>query len=81
MNVVEFKREEWRDGLATLKNIVARLESGDIPPIVIGALVLYDEQGGLATFGIGPKAEDLQIIAMLDMGKMQVMDAMLSSGE
>lgn len=76
--VVEFKREGWRDTIATLKGLIERMESGEQPEVTIGVMVLYDVTGGLATFGFGPQSEDLQLIAMLELGKTQLLDAVLS---
>lgn len=77
-NVVEFKREGWRDVLGTLKTWVDRIESGEQPEVVVGLLVLYDKEGGLATVGFGPQAEDLQCIAMLELAKTQLIDVIFS---
>lgn len=76
--VVELRQqEEWRDAVATLKAIVERIESGDIPRIIVGALVLYDDDGGLSVFGMGPKGEDLAVLSMLELGKVQIIDSIM----
>jgi hypothetical protein len=78
-NVVQFKREGWRDAVSALSGIVEKLKSGELPPIVIGCLILYDEQGALATYGMGPQAEDLQLLAMLELGKTQIIDQIMDA--
>lgn len=72
--VVEFKRENWRDAATVLRLFLERLESGELAPVIIGCMVIYDDAGALATYGFGPQAEDLQLIAMLELGKTQIMD-------
>lgn len=75
--VVEFKREGWRDAIVTLENIVERLKSGELPEIVIGAMVIYDVNDDLEVFGFGKNAEALQVLAMLSLGQVRVQDAIL----
>ena len=57
--VVEFKREGWRDAVKTLRNIADQMEAGDLSPCEVGVLVMMGEDGGIDTFGMGGKGQDL----------------------
>ena len=81
MKVVEFKREEVDDALVRLKKLVADLESGELPQIVLGVLVMYDTEGGLFTVGLGKDAVDLKLIAVLELGKVQLTDMIFANSE
>lgn len=70
--VVQLKREGWREAVQALKAIVEQLESGELPPIDVGALVTMSQDGQVEVFGIGPKAEALQVVGLLRYGEHRI---------
>lgn len=77
--VVEFKRENPADAKVVLKQILARLESGDMPEVVVGVMVVYDVEQGLFTFGFGQETSDLHLISILELGKTQLIDGVFGA--
>lgn len=77
--VVEFKRDNPMDAKVVLKQVLARLESGDMPEVVIGVMVIYDVEQGLFTFGFGQETGDLQLVSMLELGKTQLIDGIFGA--
>lgn len=75
--IVDFRREGWRDAVAVLKSLVARLESGEEAPILVGALVTYGEDGSLTTYAFGPQGDDLKALALLELGKVRMTDVLM----
>lgn len=78
LKVVTLQREGWRDAATTLRMIADQMESGEIEPCAIGAMVMVHDSNAISTFGFGPKAEDLQVLAAFRLGEQQIIDAMLS---
>lgn len=77
--LVEFKREGWRDAARTLRKIADDLESGEIAPCSTGVLSLRSDDGRVTVYGFGPKADDLQSLAMFRLGEQKLLDAMLGN--
>lgn len=77
--VVEFKRENPTDAKIVLKQVLARLESGEMPEVLIGVMVIYDVEQGLFTFGFGHETGDLHLISMLELGKTQLIDGIFGA--
>lgn len=75
--VVPFEREGWRDAVASLKLIVADLESGELPPVSIGVLVLMGLDGSAETFAFGPRGDDVSALGALRLGERIIVDSRL----
>lgn len=71
--VVEFKREDWRDAVKTLRSIADRMESGDLPRCEVGVFVMTGE-GGIETFGMGSKGEDLALLGLLRCAEQVIIE-------
>lgn len=71
--LIQFEREGWRDGVQALKAIVTQLESGEIAPVSIGALVMLGTDGQLEVFGFGPRAEPLELVGLLRYAEQRIM--------
>lgn len=80
-DVVEFKREGWRDAAKTLRLIADEIDSGVLEACSVGALVMMDRLGEVKIFGLGPLAEDLQVIAILRLGEQLIIDTILNAGD
>ncbi|WP_440466886.1 hypothetical protein ACKI1H_27045 [Pseudomonas sp. YH-1] len=78
LKVVQFEREGWRDAIQALEKIIAQLKSGELSPCEIGALAMMGESGEVEIFGFGPKADDLQVLAMFRLGEASWMDAVFA---
>lgn len=76
LKVVGFQREGWRDPVKTLESIIEMLKSGEMAPCEIGALVTMNTEGAVEVFGFGPKAEDLQVLALLRIGETSLIDSL-----
>lgn len=72
--VVEFKREGWRDAVKTLRNIADQMEAGDLSPCEVGVLVMMGEDGGIDTFGMGGKGEDLALLGLLRCAEQVIIE-------
>lgn len=79
MNVVEFKREGWRDAAAALRKVADQLDSGELQPCAIGVLALRSPNGRVEAFAFGPAADDLQALALFRLGERKLVDALLES--
>ncbi|MCO8161063.1 hypothetical protein NJC38_02715 [Pseudomonas sp. 21LCFQ010] len=77
MNVVEFKREGWRDAVATLRKVADQLDSGELEPCAIGVLALRSPNGRVEAFACGPAADDLQALALFRLGEQRLVDVLL----
>lgn len=78
MNVVQLKREDWRDAARTLRLIADRLDSGELNECEVGVLSVVNGVR-VEVFGFGRKADDLQCIAALRLAERKIIDAMTSS--
>lgn len=76
--VLAFRREGWRDVTATLRRIADRIDSGDLPIPTTCSLVMLSDGGALEVFGLGEKADDLQLIGLLRIGEQRIVDNLLS---
>lgn len=81
MKIVEFKREDWRDPVRTLRKIADQMESGEIPACKVGVLAMLSDGGMVDAFGFGPAADDLQAVALFRLGEQKLIDVMLERGE
>ena len=72
--LVEFKIEKKPSARETLRAILAQIDAGEIPDIDIGAMVIYDKSSGLKTYSLGEDSTNLNTIAMLELGKTQIVD-------
>ncbi|HAB02628.1 MAG TPA: hypothetical protein DCE25_06750 [Pseudomonas sp.] len=81
MKVVEFQREGWRDTVKALRKIADDLERGNIDPCAIGAVALRSQAGNVTAFGIGPAADDLQVLALFRLAEQQLIDVLLDGSE
>lgn len=70
--VIQLRREGWREAVQALKAIVDQVESGELPPIDVGVLVTMSQDGEVEVFGIGPKAEALQVVGLLRYGEHRI---------
>lgn len=75
--VLAFRREGWRDVSATLRRIADRIDSGDLPSPATCALVMIADGGALEVFGLGEKADDLQLIGLLRLGEQRIVNNMI----
>lgn len=78
MNVVQLKRENWRDAARTLRLIADQLDSGELPECEVGVLSMIGS-GRTNVFGFGRKADDLQCIAAMRLAERKLIDAMTCS--
>jgi len=78
LKVVQFQREGWRDAVQALESVIEKLKNGDLSPCEIGALAMMGENGQVEIFGFGPKADDLQVLAMFRLGEASWMDYVFS---
>jgi hypothetical protein len=81
INIVEFKREGWRDAVGTLRRIADQLESGDLPACKVGTLVMLSESGAIDVFAFGPTADDLQALGLFRLGEQRLIEAIMDSDE
>lgn len=79
--VIDFKREDWRDAVKTLRKIADDLEAGEHPECSVGVLTMIGPRGQVTVFGLGPKCDDLQCLGAIRLGEQHVLDAILSAGE
>jgi hypothetical protein len=77
LKVVSIQREGWRDAATTLREIADRLESGEIPPCSIGAMVMIHDTSEVGIYGFGPQAEELQTLAAFRLGEQTLIDNIL----
>jgi hypothetical protein len=77
LKVVSIQREGWRDAAATLREIADALESGEIPPCSIGAMVMIHDTNEVGIYGFGPQAEELQTLAAFRLGEQTLIDNIL----
>tara|TARA_Y100000748_G_scaffold289141_1_gene274701 strand:+ start:701 stop:955 length:255 start_codon:yes stop_codon:yes gene_type:complete len=78
LKVVQLKQEGYKDPATALRYILEQLESGEIQPCDIGVLVMMDREGGVETFGFGPKSDDLQTLGLRRLGEQIVIDTAFS---
>ncbi|WP_312537693.1 hypothetical protein [Stutzerimonas nitrititolerans] len=76
--VVEFKREDWRETADTLRRIADELDSGDLPPCSLATLTLMSDTGDISIFGIGPRSDELQCLAVFRLGEQKMVDVLLA---
>lgn len=84
MNVVEFKREGWRDIPDSLRRIADNIDAGEYPEALVCGLVMYygpDSEPTLNLWGLGPQAEDLQVLAALTMGQQTLASILLAGSQ
>lgn len=81
MNVLEFKREGWRDTVRALRKVADDLESGVLPACDIAALALRTRSGEVSAFAFGPMADDLQALALFRLGEQVLIEALLPPHE
>lgn len=74
---VPFDREGWRDAVASLKQIVADLESGELAPVDMGVLVLRGKDGATETFAFGGRADEMSALGLLRVGEQIIVDSCL----
>jgi len=79
MKVVEFKREDWRDPVRTLRKLADDLESGQFGTCKVGVLAMMNEAGEVKAFGFGPTADDLQALALFRLGEQKLIDVLLDN--
>eukprot|EP01133_Synstelium_polycarpum_P006205 gene6205-7188_t len=79
--VLEFKREDWRDAAKTLRKIADDLDAGEHPECTVGALTLIGAKGEVTVFGLGPKCDDLQCLGAMRLGEQKLMDVLLDNAE
>lgn len=77
VQVLEFKRKDWRDAAKTLRKIADDLDAGGHPECSVGALTLISAKGEVTVFGLGPKCDDLQCLGAMRLGEQKVLDALL----
>jgi hypothetical protein len=77
LKVVPLHQAQFSDPIAALKEIVKQLESGERSPCVTGVFVMMGADGGVETFGFGPKSEDLHCIGLMQLGQQVIMDSAL----
>jgi hypothetical protein len=77
LKVVSLKREGWREAAATLREIADALESGEIPPCSIGAMVMIHDTNEIGVYGFGPKADDLPTLAAFRLGEQYLIDNLM----
>lgn len=75
--VGNINREGWRDAVATLRLLADNIEKGVDAPVVRCAYVIQREDGCLDVGGLGPKAEELDCLALLGLGLHQMQSEML----
>lgn len=81
MKLLNFEREGWRDAVRTLRKIADDLELGEIAPCTAGVLSMRSDDGRVTVYGFGPKADDLQSLAMFRLGEQKLIDVLLDSQE
>lgn len=81
LRVVPFKQEGWREAIKTLREIADGLESGELPPCSVGVMAMLSTDGEVNIFGFGPKAEEMQSLALFRLGEQQLIDTLLCPGE
>ena len=79
LKLLNFEREGWRDAVQTLRKIADDLESGEIAPCATGVLSMRSDDGQVTVYGFGPKADDLQSLAMFRLGEQKLIDVLLDS--
>ena len=62
------KKERWRDPVVFLRHIADQIEKKEIPAVTVGVMTLLFADNGLANYGFGPDAEDLQMVAVSAIG-------------
>lgn len=77
LKVVQFQQEGYKDAISALKNVVAQLESGELEPCETGVLVLMSKNSDVATFGFGPRSEELHVLGLLRLGEQVIIEAAL----
>ncbi|UVK96466.1 hypothetical protein [Pseudomonas sp. B21-048] len=81
MKIVEFKREGWRDAVSTLRKIADDLESGERGTCSVGVIGMRTESGRIDVFGFGPKADDMQSLALFRLGEQKLIEIILEDAE
>ncbi|WP_230090861.1 hypothetical protein [Pseudomonas sp. BIGb0427] len=64
-----------------LSKIADDLEQGNIDPCVIDAVPLSSPAGKVTAFGIGPAADDPEVLALFRLAEQQLIDVLLDCGE
>lgn len=81
MNVVELKRQGWRDAPKTLRVIADDIENGSFGDVRVAGLVLLSDDVDsprVTVFGMGPNGELLQVLAGLVLGQSVLTDEMVN---
>jgi hypothetical protein len=81
IKVLEFKREGWRDAVRTLRKIADDLESGERESCSVGVIGMRTESGRIDVFGFGPKADDMQSLALFRLGEQKLIEIILEDAE
>lgn len=81
LKLLNFKREDWRDPVRTLRKIADELESGEFGACKVGVLAMLTESGSVEAFGFGPIADDLQSLALFRLGEQKLIDVLLEQAE
>jgi hypothetical protein len=79
--LLEFKREGWRDAVRTPRKIADDLESGEREACSVGVIGLRSESGRIEVFGFGPKADDMQSLALFRLGEQKLIEIILEDVE
>ena len=81
MKVVEFKREDWRDPVKTLRKIADDLESGELGVCKVGVLAMLTDSGAVEVFGFDPVADDLQALGLFRLGEQKLIEVLLDADD
>lgn len=78
LTVVPFKREPQLDAIEAMKEIISQMESGEIPDIESGGVVMMSKDGQVYSFGFGEKCDDLYLVGLFRLGEQLIIDDCLS---
>ncbi|MBK5416360.1 hypothetical protein [Pseudomonas sp. TH31] len=78
---LEFKPEGWRDAVRTLRKIADDQESGEREACSVGVMGIRSESGRIEVFGFGPKADDMQSLALFRLGEQKLIEIILEGAE
>lgn len=81
VQLIDFKRDGWRDAAKTLRKIADNLDAGVHPECTVGALTLLGPKGQVTGFGFGPKCDDVQCLGAMRLGEQKLIDVLLDYGK
>ena len=81
LKIFNFEREGWRDAVRTLRKIADDLESGEREACSVGVIGMRLETGRIDVFGFGPKADDMQSLALFRLGEQKLIEIILEDAE